>query len=104
MIGPRHKYHASPTTVEGIKFPSKREAVYYQELCLRQRAGDIVGFFRQVPLDLPGGIKYVMDFFVFSVDGSCEAIEVKGYETKEWKLKHRLVKQCYPWLDLRVVK
>lgn len=35
------KYGAIPTMVDGIKFPSKKEARRYGELTLRQRAGEI---------------------------------------------------------------
>lgn len=36
-----NKYRARPTTVDGIKFDSKREAARYGELKLRERAGEI---------------------------------------------------------------
>mgnify|MGYP001618322077 CR=1 FL=1 len=35
------KYRAVPTTVEGIRFHSKREAARYQELRLLEKAGSI---------------------------------------------------------------
>lgn len=37
----RHKYHAKPTTVDGIRFASQREARRYSELKLLQRVGEI---------------------------------------------------------------
>ena len=100
----KHKFHAIRTETDGIKFPSKKEARYYTNLKILQQSGEIVGFFRQVPLDLPGGITYKMDFLVYHSDGTWEAIEVKGYETSEWKLKYKLVKEAYPWLNLKIVK
>ena len=36
-----HKYNAIPTTVDGIRFASKREARRYLELKLLQKAGHI---------------------------------------------------------------
>lgn len=36
-----NKYKAQPTTVDGIKFASKREAERYGELKLLERAGEI---------------------------------------------------------------
>lgn len=100
----RHKFNAKTTEVDNIKFSSKKEANYYGILKMLQQSGEVVGFFRQVPLDLPGGITYRMDFLVFYSGGNCKAIEVKGYETHEWKLKQKLVKEAYPWLDLEIVK
>ena len=100
----RHKYKAVKTSFDGIKFDSKKEAKYYSELKLLQKSGEVVGFFRQVPLHLPGGVKYVMDFLVFYVDGTCKGIEVKGYETPEWKIKKKIVDAVYPWFDVEVIK
>lgn len=100
----KHKFNAIKTEFDGIKFDSKKEAKYYGELKLRQMAGEVVGFFRQVPLHLPGGVIYRLDFFVFLSDGTCEGVEVKGYETPEWKTKKKLVDALYPWLYIRVVK
>lgn len=37
----RHKYHAQPTTVDGIRFASKAEAKRYGELKLLAKAGEI---------------------------------------------------------------
>lgn len=96
----KHKFRAVPTVKDNIKFPSKKEAEYYEGL---KKNKDVIGFFRQIPLDLPGGIRYVMDFLVFYKDGTCKGIETKGFQTKEWKLKKRLVDKYYPWLILDVV-
>lgn len=40
---PRHKYGAKPEVVDGHKFPSRKEARRYRELCLLQLAGEITG-------------------------------------------------------------
>ena len=100
----RHKFGAKPVEVDNIKFSSKLERNYYEKLKILQKSGEVIGFFMQTPLHLPGKIKYVMDFFVFYSDGTCEAIEVKGFETPEWKMKAKLVKEFYPWLPLTIVK
>ena len=100
----RPKYNAKKTIVDGIKFDSKKEAAYYAELKLRKRAGEVVGFLRQVPLHLACGTVYRMDFLVFYSDGTCKGIEVKGYETPEWKIKKKMVDNEYPWFELEVVK
>ncbi len=100
----RHKYNAQATVVDGIKFGSKAEARKYIELRTLQNGGEVVGFLRQVPMHLPGGVVYRMDFLVFWADGRCTGIEVKGYETPEWKIKHKQVAELYPWFDLEVCK
>ncbi|MBT8362008.1 MAG: DUF1064 domain-containing protein [Deltaproteobacteria bacterium] len=93
---PRHKFNAVPTITNGIKFQSRKEARYYEELLWRQKAGDIVFFLRQVPFHLPGGVTYRVDFQEFHADGTVHFVEVKGYETKEWKMKKRMVEELYP--------
>ena len=99
-----HKFHAKQTINDGIKFSSKLEARYYEKLKLLQQSGEVIGSFRQIPIHLQGNIKYVMDFLVFYSDGTCEGIEVKGFETKTWLMKQRMLKEAYPWFTLRVVK
>jgi hypothetical protein len=100
----RHKFNARPLVVDNIHFSSQKESKYYSELLIRQKAGEVVGFLRQTALHLPGNIRYVLDFLVFYADGTCEGIEVKGYATEAWKLKHRLALEAYDWLPIRVVK
>ena len=99
-----HKFHAKPVELDGIKFSSKREGLYYQKLKELQASGEVIGFFRQTPVHLPGNVKYVMDFLVFYADGTCEAIEVKGFETEIWRSKQKMLAALYPWLPLKVIK
>lgn len=100
----RHKYNAKKTERDGFNFDSQKEARYYDKLILLQTSGEIIGFFRQVPLHLPGNVTYRMDFLVFYSDGTCEGIEVKGFETPEWKIKKKLVAHHYPWFKLNIIK
>lgn len=99
----RHKFHAKPTESDGIKFASKAEARYYGQLKLRQRAGDVVFFLRQVPVHLPGEVRYVMDFMVFEASGEVRMVDVKGIETESFKAKKRMVEALYP-IKIEVVK
>ena len=92
----RHKYKAKPTNVDGIRFDSKKEAAYYQMLKLRQKAGEVVFFLRQIPIHLPGNTKYVVDFQEFHSDGTVHFIDVKGMETAMFKLKKKMVEDLYP--------
>lgn len=98
----RHKYKAKPTEVDGIRFPSKKEARYYVELKLRVASGEVLFFLRQTPLHLPGNTKYVVDFQEFHADGTVHFVDVKGMETATFKLKKKQVEAIYP-IEIEVV-
>lgn len=91
-----NKYGAVPTTVDGIRFDSKREAAYYQQLKYRVSAGEVRYFLRQVPLHLPGGTRLVVDFLEVWTDGSLHYVDVKGRETATFKVKRREIQHHYP--------
>ena len=90
-----HKFKAKQTEIDGIKFPSKKQANYYQELKLRQKTGDIIFFLREVPFHLPGGVTYRCDFVIFNPEGSVSFIDVKGFRTKEYVIKKKQVEAIY---------
>jgi uncharacterized protein DUF1064 len=92
----RHKFKAVKTECDGSKFPSKKEARRYNELKLLKQNGDIVFFLRQVPFHLPGNIKYVCDFMIFWADDSVTIEDVKGFKTKDYIVKKKLVEVTYP--------
>ena len=48
------KYKAKAVTVDGIKFPSKKEAARWQQLRLMERGGEIRNLRRQVAIKLIG--------------------------------------------------
>lgn len=98
-----HKFKAQRTENDGIKFDSKREARYYDELKLRQRAGEVIFFLRQIPFDLPGGVKHRVDFQEFHSDGTVHFVEIKGYDTKEGKARRKMVESLYP-IEIEIVK
>lgn len=100
----KHKFNAKSIEHDGIRFDSLKEGRFYKKLKVLQESGEVVGFLRQVPLHLPGGVRYVMDFLIFYSDGRCEGVEVKGFETPEWKIKKKIVDTLYPWLEIRIVK
>lgn len=102
-----HKYNAIPTTVDGIRFASKREARRYLELKLLQKAGQISDLKLQprFPLmaasttgtvagalrELPVIGHYVADFaYVDERTGQRIIEDVKGVKTAmyRWKKKH----------------
>lgn len=91
-----NKYNAVPTEVDGIRFDSKAEANYYRKLKLRVQAGEVHYFLRQVPIHLPGGVKYVCDFVEFRADGTHHYVDVKGVITPQFRDKKKLVEALYP--------
>jgi hypothetical protein len=91
-----HKYHAKGTEVDGIHFASKLEARCYEEQKLRRDVLHEVQFFlRQTPFHLEGGVVYRCDFFCVLSAGGVEAIDAKGYDTKEGRNKRKQVKARY---------
>lgn len=90
----RNKFGAVPTN----GYSSRLESRYADELGLRKAAlnGDVLDWIEQVPIKLPGGIKYVCDFLVFKRDGSWELVETKGKSTPVFKLKMRLLSEARP--------
>lgn len=92
----RHKFNAVRTELDGIKFASKKEARAYQTLKLKKVAGEVSFFLRQVPLHLPGGVRYVVDFLTFDADGTVHFIDAKGMKTESYKAKKRIVEALYP--------
>lgn len=94
--GVRHKFNAIRTECDGISFSSKREAKTYEQIKLRKSAGEVLFFLRQVPLHLAGGVKYVVDFLLFNVDGSCHFVDSKGMRTPLYIAKKKMVEATYP--------
>ena len=103
--GRPHKYHAQSTTIDGIRFDSKKEAIRYGLLIYRQKIGEISDLKWQVRFPIyvtnlaSGEITdcgaYVADFVYLDVPSGQRIVEdVKGgYATKTatYRLKKRLV-------------
>lgn len=93
----RSKYGAQKTMLDGILFDSKREAAYYAELKQRENAGEVVGVELQRPFALLGNngmliATYKADFcFWDNVADRFRVIDVKGVETKDFKLKKKMM-------------
>lgn len=90
------KFHSVVTEALGLKFRSKKEARYYLELVCRQKAGEILYFFWQVPIRLPGNTKYLVDFLEFHSDGSVHYVDTKGLKTAMYVMKKKQVEAIYP--------
>src|SRR5690625_2294015 len=102
----RSKYGNRKVEIDGLTFDSKAEALYYSELKLRQRAGEIQSFKLQPRYRLLDGfekhgkkhrpIDYVADFEVHHKDGSIEVVDVKGMQTQVFKIKEKMFNAKYP--------
>lgn len=131
--GPRVKAYEK-TTVAGITFHSKKEARYYQDLLIQKQAGIVKEIECQPVFELQPAyrkccgailldtrkvctcprcgkkvlttraITYSADFSVTYADGHVEIIDVKGYETPEFKRTHKMFEYHYPELTLKIVK
>jgi hypothetical protein len=92
----RHKFNAHATFADGIRFDSKKEARYYEELKIRQRVGEVVFFLRQVPFHISKDVTYRVDFQEFHADGTVHFVDVKGMQTKDFIMKKKIVEHQYP--------
>lgn len=104
------KYHNKIAYYDGIAFDSIKERDYYADVLLPLKwAGEIknidmqVSFVLQPPFKHGGktikGIKYVADFVITYPDGRKKVIDTKGYRTKEYQLKRKMLLYKYPEID-----
>ncbi len=96
----RSKYGAKKTEVDGIVFDSKKEARRYSELKILLKAGLIGQLELQVPFELNKGgshsLKYIADFvYIDTTTGEKVVEDVKGFRTREYKKKKRLMLIIY---------
>jgi hypothetical protein len=109
------KYHAKPTTIDGIRFDSQKEARRYQELKLLERAGEIRNLERQPEFDLNvvqrsddynyskkvgvwrGDFRYEERRYTAAKRERWDVIveDVKGFKTPVYRLKKRMVEAQY---------
>ena len=101
------KYNNKKITVNGQVFDSKKEANRYQELLLLEKAGVIKNLSRQVKFVLipsqrdeaTGKVierecSYRADF-EYTEDGKTIVEDVKGFRTKEYIIKRKLLLWLY---------
>lgn len=112
----RNKYHSKKIEIDGIIFDSKKEAKRHSELLLLEKAGAITELKRQVKFVLipaqreadtigkRGGIHkgktiekecaYIADF-VYKEDGKMVVEDTKGFRTKDYIIKRKLMLYFY---------
>lgn len=96
------KYRNVKTVIDGETFDSKREANYWRELKLREKAGDIRALRRQVPFSLccptlgddVEVARYIADFTYIDPAG-LHVVDAKGKRTQMYSLKKK-------WLELQL--
>ena len=103
----RNKYRNQKVVVDGITFHSKKESEFYTALKIKQKAGIIKDFEKQVKYDISvNGIhiaNYFLDFKVINLDETINYYDVKGKDkvTGKWittdvfALKKKLVEAIY---------
>lgn len=110
-----NKFGAVKTDLDGIKFDSKQESERYAQLKILEKSGLITGLKLQPKFMLQEGfiklgkrycpITYKADFAYYDVQKGQSVVEdVKGFETKDFKLKRKLFEYKYPDLTLTLVK
>lgn len=107
------KYNAKKVEYNGMTFDSKRELKRYKELELLEQAGEISNLQRQVKYVLiptqrepdiigkRGGVKkgkviehecsYTADFVYNDEDGDIVVEDTKGFRTKDYTIKRKLM-------------
>ena len=105
----KHKYGAIKTVIDGIPFASRKEAAKYQELKLLKMAGEITDIELQPEFELQAsyvrhgkvirGIVYRADFRVAYADGRVVVMDTKGFRTKEYLIKKKMLLAKYPEIE-----
>lgn len=101
----KSKYKNKTVTIDGITFDSMKEGNRYRELKLLERAGLITGLQRQVKYELiptqringkvvERPVTYIADF-VYHKDGGLVVEDTKGFKTKEYIIKRKLMLHVY---------
>jgi hypothetical protein len=110
QLASKHKYHAKPKMVDGIRFASTAEARRYQELKMLEHAGEVTDLELQpkFPIYVCGRrngelvkvCTYIADFrYRKGPTGLLVIEDVKGVRTPVYRLKRKMVEAQY---DIRI--
>ena len=101
----QNKYHNKKVFYDGHWFDSEKEKAWYIKYKLMQQAGEIHNLELQVPFNLIETFKldnktyrktiYKADFTYLDKDNKLHVIDVKGFKTKEYLLKKKLMAYKY---------
>lgn len=113
-LSKKSRYITYKPIIDNIQFDSLMEARYFIKLQKDKKEGIIVDFARQIPFELQPkfkkngktyrGIEYVCDFFVDINGIEKHVIDIKGKETVEFKIKHKLFEYKYPQYNLKLIQ
>lgn len=105
------KYNAKKAVVDGIRFDSEVESLYYIHLKKLKEKGELKDFKLQPVYELQPkfeyqglkrhAIKYKADFLVIDNEGNETIIDIKGMATSDAKLKRKMFEYRYPDKDLK---
>lgn len=108
---PELKYGNEITEVNGIKFDSAKEAMYYADLLWLLKAGHITKIELQPRFILQPGydhkgkhvrpITYVADFKVTEANGHVYYVDTKGMKTQVYRIKKKMLLYTHPDIDFR---
>lgn len=121
MTQRRNKYNVNNTrpgklerTVDGVLFASKAEATRYVVLKRRVQAGEIDALELQPRFEIipafadSGGHKHRATFYTadfrYNENGRAVVEEVKGHESRDFRLRMKLFLLQYPEYEYRLVK
>lgn len=100
-----NKYHNKKIIIDGIKFDSKKEGNYYLKLKMLEKAGKIRDLKLHVPFVLIETfklndktyrkMKYIADFVYYDDKDKLHVVDTKGFRTKEYELKKKLMAWKY---------
>lgn len=101
-----NKFNNKKVIVNGLKFDSKMESEFYEYLLELKKQGLIEDFTLQPEFVLQEGfkkrgisflpIKYKADFQVFLPDGTDYVVDIKGFETADFKIKKKMFEKRFP--------
>ena len=99
------KYHNKKVIIDGIEFDSKKEGNYYLKLKMLEKAGKIRDLKLHAPFVLIETfklndktyrkMKYIADFVYYDDKEKLHVVDTKGYRTKEYELKKKLMAWKY---------
>ncbi|QFG05889.1 holliday junction resolvase [Bacillus phage 056SW001B] len=102
----RNKFNNKKVEIDGIVFDSAMEAKYYEYLKEEHKHGRVAFFDLQPRYTLQPSFKkrgklfraidYKADFEVHYPNGDYVTVDVKGFETADFKIKRKLFEKAYP--------
>ena len=97
-LGRKNKFGNTPTVIDGISFPSKREAARYVDLKLLVKAGEISDLELQPTYAMIVNGRKICSYradFRYTDHGKQIVEDCKGVRTPVYRIKAKLMRACY---------